>query len=666
MAQTQAKNDALLREMADREHAEKQKLSSDARLHLALESAGMHSWEYDLQQRAVTVTGVSPKDATVVNASGERFVRYSEHAHPDDRAALLAAVARAREVGDIFRAEFRIKPADTWRWMSARGRVVAGDDGTRQMIGVSQDITRRREAQEELLKAKESAEAASRAKSQFLANMSHEIRTPLNGVVGMLELLAESNLTAEQAQMIRSASRSSEALLAVINDILDISKIEANHLDVEALPFDAPQLVEDVLSLLSDAAIRKGLALACNVAESVPRTVIGDPHRVRQVMLNLVANAIKFTERGEVEVGLALVSAANAADAHLRFTVRDTGIGLTPDEMSRLFQPFSQADMSTSRRFGGTGLGLAISRQLAELMGGSVTVSSTAGAGSTFAFELTLPIGAPARNTPTTGADVVRSAPVRGAGLLEPSDTRSADAPNFLNRKRILVVEDHEINRLVAREMLMRLGCDVVVAEGGEDGVVAAASEPIDLVLMDCQMPVVDGFEATRRIRSRERDGTRIPIVALTANALQGDRERCLAAGMDDYLTKPFSRCLAGGNPRPLAAVAHRAKGIDGSHPRGGFVECSARRSGTQRRTCNGRHGIAPRGRHHDVPARWCGAHGRHSCRHRARTMRRASRSLHTSSNRPVAALAHERWRTSVRGSDPARASNGLCAPRGT
>ncbi len=543
IAQSQAKNDALQREMADRARAEKQKLSADARLHLALESAGMHSWEYDLAQREVTVTGVAPKDTTEVNASGERFVRYSEHAHPDDREALLAAVAKARAVGDIFRAEFRIKPAGTWRWMSARGRVVAADDGTLRMIGVSQDITRRREAQEELLKAKENAEAASRAKSQFLANMSHEIRTPLNGVVGMLELLAGSSLTAQQAQMAQSASRSSEALLAVINDILDISKIEANRLEIEAVVFDASQLVEDVTSLLADTATRKGVVLACRIDPSIPREIVGDPHRLRQVMINLVANAVKFTERGQVDVELVLLPAEDTAHARFEFTVRDTGIGLTADEVSRLFQPFSQADMSTSRRFGGTGLGLAISRQLVELMGGSVTVSSTPGAGSTFAFGLTLPIGAPALVTAVTRAAVVPTEPVRGIDMLVPTDKSVVtDVPTSRSRARVLVVEDHEINRLVAREMLIRLDCDVVLAEGGEDGVAAAAAESFDLILMDCQMPVVDGFEATRRIRAAERDSARNTIVALTANALQGDRDRCLAAGMDDYLTKPFSR----------------------------------------------------------------------------------------------------------------------------
>ncbi len=687
MEQTEAKNAELRREMNERELAEQDKRAADAHLKLALESAGMHSWEYDLLQRAVTITGVVSKDQRIADTEGQHFAHFSEHAHPDDREALLAAVAKASAVGDIFRADFRVQHAGTWRWLSARGRVVATDSGGPRMIGVSQDVTRRREAQDELLHAKENAEAASRAKSQFLANMSHEIRTPLNGVVGMLELLADSNLTPTQARMALSATRSSEALLAVINNILDISKIEADRLELEAVPFDVAQLVEDATSLLSENAARKKLVLACRLDPSVPTSVIGDPNRVRQVMINLVANAVKFTERGEVEVALEHLGGPDAAHTRLLFSVRDTGIGLTPTEIGRLFQPFSQADMSTSRRFGGTGLGLAISQQLVELMGGSLTLTSEPGAGSTFAFELTLPINTSADAQPVNAktlagrrllivednptnrailssqcesigldiestasgdealtamrASLTRGRPfdaalvdmhmpgmsglafarrvaedaqlastrmillTSGDSLGDLADAREAGIVVSLTKPvrrdelqhalraalrldvipastgmspsgsdatpiaaRILVVEDNEVNRQLAQAMLTQFGCIVTLAEGGLAGVAAAASDQFDVILMDCQMPVVDGFEATRRIRAHEGSGPRIPIVALTANALQGDRERCLTAGMDDYLTKPFSRGAlrsvlerwlpaSAGTPRTGAAHAH-------------------------------------------------------------------------------------------------------------
>ncbi|MDZ7630308.1 MAG: histidine kinase dimerization/phospho-acceptor domain-containing protein [Gemmatimonadaceae bacterium] len=298
MKDAEAKHEQLRREMNERELAEQEKEAASLHLKLALESAGMHTWEYDMNARAVTITGVVSKDRAITETEGQNFAHFSQYAHPDDREALLAAVAKASAVGDVFRADFRVRYAGQWRWLSARGRVVATAGGALRMIGVSQDVTRRREAQDELVKAKENAEAASRAKSQFLANMSHEIRTPLNGVVGMLELLADSKLTPTQARMAQSATRSSEALLAVINNILDLSKIEADRLELEALPFDVGQLVEDATSLLSENAIRKGIVLACRLDPAVPNAVIGDPNRVRQVLINLIANAVKFTRSG--------------------------------------------------------------------------------------------------------------------------------------------------------------------------------------------------------------------------------------------------------------------------------------------------------------------------------------------------------------------------------
>ncbi|MCC6242466.1 MAG: response regulator [Gemmatimonadaceae bacterium] len=657
MAETQATNVELQAEIAARARAQGQEQSAIARLRLALDAAGMYTWEYDLANKGVLITAASAKDAESATYSLDDFTR---QVHPDDRTSLIQTVLGARAAHDVFRSDFRIRVKDRWRWMSARGRVVEAEHGVLRMIGVTQDVSRRREAQDELLRAKEHAEAANSAKSQFLANMSHEIRTPLNGVVGMLELLTESNLNEQQLRMAHAAARSSEALLAVINDILDISKIEANRLELESIPFDVARLVEDVTTLLSDNATRKQVVLACRLDASLPAAVLGDPNRVRQVMINLVANAVKFTEQGEVEVSLERIRHPNPMVAHLRFMVRDTGIGMTEEELGRLFQAFSQADMSTTRRFGGTGLGLAISRQLVELMGGFVSVTSAPGTGSTFAFDLTLPIADSVAPKPThvaaltgrramivednptnrailqaqceslglaietacNGTDALqfmRAAvahgmpfdvalldmhmpgmsglqlaqamttdvalnhtrmilltssgavgdlaeardlgitsslhkPVRRDELLEAIRTALfaartpvtvvpsiSDTPIVSYAARVLVVEDHDVNRQVASAMLMRMGCTVLLAESGETGAQLALREPVDLILMDCQMPLVDGYEATRRIRASER-GARTPIIALTANALQGDRERCLAAGMDDYLAKPFSR----------------------------------------------------------------------------------------------------------------------------
>jgi len=405
-------------------------------------------------------------------------------------------------------------------------------------------------------RARAHAEAANRAKSQFLANMSHEIRTPLNGVVGMLELLSDSQLTPHQAKLARTASQSSEALLAVISNILDISRIEANRIDLETLPFDFGQLANDTIALLSGNAERKGITLSCQVDERLPTALLGDPNRIRQVMLNLVGNAIKFTERGSVDVSVRCDPRNDNTSVSVRFSVRDTGIGLSTHEIDRLFQPFSQADMSTSRRYGGTGLGLAISRSLIELMGGTMSVTSESAIGSIFSFELQLApasigLGSHTAPQPIVHAEQTsqRNSDDVSDDLFIISDSHSASATSpavhvrtHFAGTRVLVVEDNAVNREVARAMLSAIGCDVSLANGGPQGVAMAMAEHFDLVLMDCQMPVIDGFEATRQIRDAQVGSTPVPIIALTANALQGDRERCLVAGMDDYLTKPFSR----------------------------------------------------------------------------------------------------------------------------
>ncbi len=462
--------------------------------------------------------------------------------HPDDRNAVLAdidgAIAGKRE----FSKEFRyLLPDGTARWVHLRlvGIRNAMNEVV-QYVGTVVDLTERKLVEESLVRAKEVAESATRSKSEFLANMSHEIRTPMNGVIGMTELALQTELTTEQREYITTARDSAESLLTIINDILDFSKIEARKLALEHVPFALRAVLGKTVKTLALRASDKGLVLEHDIPDNVPDHLVGDPVRLQQVIVNLLNNAVKFTENGSVALRVSLAHHDDSS-AQISFSVRDTGIGISAANQATIFEAFTQADGATTRKFGGTGLGLTISSQLVQMMGGTIAVESAMGKGSSFHFTATFPLATVQQVAPSKMVVSHESTP-----LGKPARSLS-----------ILVAEDNVINRRLAIRLLEKAGHNVVAVENGLLALSAVTSTQFDCVLMDVQMPEMDGLESARAIRAQEElRGGHVPIIALTAQAMKGDRDRCQEAGMDAYVSKPIDAVI-------LLDTIHQITGVD-------------------------------------------------------------------------------------------------------
>jgi PAS domain S-box-containing protein len=505
----------------ERKQAEEALRESEERYRLLAEHATDMIIRVDLAGRLLYVSpaagdtlGYSPDELT-----GARPQDFVHHEDADHLTAGLEELARGQ--ADRTTKTYRMRRSDgSYIWIESKFQLIRDTEGSPlEIISAARDVTERHWRTEELRVAKEAAEQASQAKSDFLASMSHEIRTPLNGVLGYTDLLLNNPaLDADQRRVAERIQTAGEALLTIVNDVLDFSRIEAGQVELEPQPFAPATLVDNAISIIKPLADHKQLDLVVHLDKTLPQRVVGDQDRLRQILLNLLNNAIKFTPQGEIR--LAVRGSTRDSACSLHFSVSDTGIGIPVDKQDRLFQQFSQIDGSIRRQFGGTGLGLAISRRLVELMGGRMGVSSDLGQGSTFWFSLSLP--------------VVHSEP--------PAPPAAVPAPLPCRPGRILLVEDNEINLEIARAILEGVGHEVDVAHDGSVAVMSVQRKTYDLVLMDIQMPVMDGMSAARHIRALEGAASRLPIIALTANVLPQQIRAFEEAGMNDHIGKPFKR----------------------------------------------------------------------------------------------------------------------------
>jgi len=507
--------------------AREQLLASERQHRMLFEHNPQPVWVYDRN----TLRIVAASNAAVASYGYSREELLSMTANdlrpPEDVASYLAYLETATGPERL-----GLTAAHPWRHRYKDGTIVDVEvtsddlilDGVECRMALCQNVTQRNRAAAELAVARDQAVEASNMKSAFLANMSHEIRTPMNGVIGMNELLLDMDLTDEQRECAEQVARSGEQMMAIISDVLDVAKIEAGQLGLDVADFDLHETTERVCAAAGLQADAKGIQLEVDIDADTPRYVRGDSRRLRQVLMNVLANAVKFTAEGKVAVHVGTRPRLEA-DAVVRVEVTDTGIGIDPLIVERMFEPFTQADASTTRNYGGTGLGLAIARELVDLMGGTIGCESKPGRGSTFWFEVALSVPVATNGRPPRSGDV---------GV--------ATHPLWLTAPLVLVAEDSPVNQIVAVAALERCGCRVELVSDGRQALEALSTQHYDAVLMDCQMSEMDGYEATAELRRRESGDHHTPVIAMTAHSMDGDREKCLEAGMDDYISKPMRR----------------------------------------------------------------------------------------------------------------------------
>lgn len=547
--QLQLDNAQLRSRASDESHsrimAEEALGQTEDRLQMAMNAAGLATWELDIPNNTVyTSASFAPMIGENVNSAGaDQMWKPTDllaKVFAQDVATLRHALLRVFKQQDSrLEIELRIQTDRGVVWIECTGEVNQRDmlGRAERMVGINRNVTRRRDAQQQIEAARAQAEAANAAKDEFLANISHEIRTPLNGVLGMNNLLAQTGLTAEQRQYVELVGSSGRALLALVNDVLDYSRLAAHKIVLEQVRFPLRRWLWEVIEPQRLAAQAKGLELKLQADERLPKEVVGDPGRLRQIVTNLVSNAIKFTTQGHVQVVMHL-SGQHAQGIELLLEVSDTGIGIAPEQQQGIFSAFVQADSSTSRRYGGTGLGLSICAKLVEVMDGSIELSSAAGQGSRFTVKVPL-----AQANDDTPATQFGFEDMQAAHSLQPDAHRYDSNLPMYGGKLALVVDDHSVNLLLATKLLQRLGFDTHTAADGQEAVQAVLQRKYDVIFMDIQMHQMNGWEATQQIRQWERaeQKIRVPIIALSAHASAADREQATAYGMDGYLSKPLT-----------------------------------------------------------------------------------------------------------------------------